>query len=278
MPPHKSLNESVIEEVCKIIAYHDGGQLTHAQITEELRKHNLADQYGSGQNKQNRLKAALLQAQRSNGCSNHVLAFIQGVVNPVRFVGRKEVYENFTSELNRVLIFDSLKIQQDGKLVFVTAAKTLDEAEDRASRLRKRLNDRAVHPDVVKCCHKELIVDNNYFHTVLEAAKSVAKKIREKTNHAEDGHELVDATLLAGRGNYPLLAINKYQTPTEQTEQKGFALLVKGIFSMFRNPAAHEPKIDRTVSEEEALEFLVLASLLHRKLDNAYCTQPNALP
>lgn len=275
MPAHKCLNENVLNEVCKILAYHDTANLTHAQIGDELKRHQIQDLVGSTENKQKRLKKALSNIQAQTGYGNSVLAFIQGVVEPVRFTNRRDVYDEFVAELNKVLIFDSLQIRSDGKLTFVDAAKTLDEAEERASRLRKRLKDRAVHADVLKCCQTELIRDNNYFHTVLEAAKSVAKKLREKSNKLEDGHELVNATLLAVPGvGYPLLAINRYQTSSEQSEQKGFASLVKGMFSMFRNPTAHDPKVDRPVTEEEALEFLVLASLLHRKLDSAYFTGP----
>ncbi len=273
MPVQKSLNENVLNELCRIFAYHETANLTHAQIGDELRKHHITDLVGSSENKQKRLKKALANIQNQTNCGNNVLAFIQGVVEPVRFTNRRDVYDDLIAELNKVLIFDSLHIRADGKLTFVDAAKTLDEAEERASRLRKRLKDRAVHADVLKCCHTELIRDNNYFHTVLEAAKSVAKKIREKANRTEDGHELVNATLLVATGaSYPLLAINRYQTTSEQSEQKGFASLVKGMFSMFRNPTAHDPKVDRPVTEEEALEFLVLASLLHRKLDGGYFT------
>lgn len=273
MAAHKSLGDNVLNEVCRILAYHETGNLTHAQIGDELRKHHIQDLVGSSENKQKRLKKALSNIQNQTNCGNNVLAFIQGVVEPVRFINKRAEYEDFISELNKVLIFDSLHIRTDGKLTIVDAAKTLDEAEERASRLMKRLKDRAVHADVLKCCQTELVRDNNYFHTVLEAAKSVAKKLREKSNRTEDGHELVNATLLVVSGaNYPLLAINRYQTSSEQSEQKGFALLVKGMFSMFRNPTAHDPKVDRPVTEEEALEFLVLASLLHRKLDGAYFT------
>ena len=38
---------------------------------------------------------------------------------------------------------------------------------------------------------------------------------------------------------------------------------------MFRNPTAHEPKIDWNVTELDALEILGIISYCHRRLDNA---------
>ncbi|WP_407642907.1 TIGR02391 family protein [Actinacidiphila yanglinensis] len=44
---------------------------------------------------------------------------------------------------------------------------------------------------------------------------------------------------------------------------------VKGLFSMFRNPAAHVPRLHRTVTDEELLELLTTLSMVHRRLDSA---------
>jgi uncharacterized protein (TIGR02391 family) len=48
-----------------------------------------------------------------------------------------------------------------------------------------------VHPDVLEFCKPELL-EENYFHAVFEATKSVAEKIRVKTGLGKDGTELVD--------------------------------------------------------------------------------------
>jgi hypothetical protein len=50
---------------------------------------------------------------------------------------------------------------------------SLPEAQRRARELRADLNSRGVHPDVLRFCREELLVDN-YFHAVMEAVKSVA--------------------------------------------------------------------------------------------------------
>jgi uncharacterized protein (TIGR02391 family) len=66
-----------------------------------------------------------------------------------------------------------------------------------------------------------------------------------------------------------MLAFNTVRTDTERNEQRGLANIMKGIFSAFRNPAAHEVKSQWHVSEDDALDLLSTLSLLHRRLDRA---------
>ncbi len=44
---------------------------------------------------------------------------------------------------------------------------------------------------------------------------------------------------------------------------------MKGLFKTFRNPAARAPKVDWATSRSDALDMLTLASMLHRRLDEA---------
>jgi uncharacterized protein (TIGR02391 family) len=142
----------------------------------------------------------------------------------------------------------------------------LDEAERRAAGLRAALTDRNVHPDVLTYCRAELVADN-YFHAVLEATKSIAAKLRRLSGLSADGSELVEAALL---GKAPLIAINRLANPSDWSEQRGFGSLVKGVFGTFRNPTAHEPRTEWEMSEEDALDLLVIASYAHRRLDRAH--------
>lgn len=66
-----------------------------------------------------------------------------------------------------------------------------------------------------------------------------------------------------------MLAINSLSTPSEESEQKGFATLVKGLFGMYRNPVAHDPRVTRTVTDDELLELLTTLSMIHRRLDGS---------
>jgi uncharacterized protein (TIGR02391 family) len=49
---------------------------------------------------------------------------------------------------------------------------------------------------------------------------------------------------------------------------------MKGLFSTFRNPAAHAPKVAWATLRSDALDILTLASMLHRRLDEADVRQP----
>ncbi|MEV5485666.1 TIGR02391 family protein [Streptomyces sioyaensis] len=40
-----------------------------------------------------------------------------------------------------------------------------------------------------------------------------------------------------------------------------------------RNPTAHEPRLHRTVTDEELLELLTTLSMVHRRLDGAHVTR-----
>src|SRR5699024_1490600 len=124
-----------------------------------------------------------------------------------------------------------------------------------------------VHPDVLQFCRSELL-ENNYFHAVFEATKSVAEKIRVKTGLLNDGAALVDEAF-AFKSAVPHLALNSLQSESEQSEQKGFANLIKGLFGTFRNTTAHAPKITWPINEQDALDVLSLVSLVHRRLDSA---------
>ncbi len=44
---------------------------------------------------------------------------------------------------------------------------------------------------------------------------------------------------------------------------------LEGLFSTFRNQAAHAPKVAWATSRSDALDMLTLASMLHRRLDKA---------
>jgi Protein of unknown function (Hypoth_ymh) len=68
----------------------------------------------------------------------------------------------------------------------------------------------------------------------------------------------------------PVLAINSLVSETEKVEPRGVANLLIGLFGTIRNPLAHNPKIEWDMSEQDALDILTMASLIHRKLDKAY--------
>lgn len=263
------LDEANLQAVCDILGATDSG-LTGSEIGRYLRECNCPDPVPQ-MTKRHRLYAALLEKQNGDRCANNVLAFVTRVMNPVRYVGRRDYFEAERGKLNSVLAFSGLTLGEDGKLRPVTTARTLTEAEAMASALRKALVERKVHGDVLRFCRAELLVDN-YFHAVFEATKSVAEKLREKTGLGSDGSQLVDEALGIGKAGCPRLAFNSLTTENERNEHSGLMNLIKGLFGAFRNTAAHAPKIHWNVTEQDALDILTTISLVHRRLDHAVRT------
>ena len=91
------------------------------------------------------------------------------------------------------------------------------------------------------------------------------QKIRDLSGIQTDGNNLIEQVFSSN----PILTINNYQTSSEKNEHTGFCNLLKGLCSMFRNPTAHEPKVDWEITEQDALDFLGIISYCHRRLDNA---------
>ena len=112
--------------------------------------------------------------------------------------------------------------------------------------------------DVLKFCRAEL-VEGNYFHAVLEAAKSVAQKIRDKTGLTSDGSALIEDAFAIGKKQYPVLAFNALSTDSERSEHNGLMNLMKGFFGTFRNPTAHAPRIAWNITEQDALDMMTVA-------------------
>lgn len=190
--------------------------------------------------------------------------FIRIALRPSLYLKNPDRFEILRENLNQALAFEGMAVLEDGKLALAAkVSTTISDAKRRASELRSSLSSRGVHPDVLAFCREELLA-NDYFHAVLEATKSLAQKLRDRTGLTGDGGTLVDRAL---SGDKPMLAINSLKTESERSEQKGFANLCKGIFGMFRNPTAHAPRVHWAMSKGDAEDLMSLLSLAHRRLD-----------
>jgi uncharacterized protein (TIGR02391 family) len=264
-----AFDEGHLEGICKVLGDTASG-LTGAEIGRLLAQISVDDSE-PGAAKWKRLFYSLANRQRTDGCGNIVVRFIYASMDPSRYTNEPLLFESRRDGLNHVLIFSGYSLEKNGKLRRKEAANTLDEAHERAGRLRSELLRRGVHGDVLAFCKAELI-QNNYFHAVFEATKSVADKIRSRTGLTGDGAALVDQAFGLGASGMPFLAMNTLQTETERDEHRGLMNLIKGMFGAFRNVTAHAPKISWTITEQDALDLLTIASLINRRLDSAVRT------
>jgi uncharacterized protein (TIGR02391 family) len=255
-----------LESICKILADTSEG-LTGTELGYLLRQCQIPD-VSPDMTKWKRLFNALVAMENEKRFGNHVVVFIAEAMNPARFTGDPLKFKSWREHLNPVLAFVGMSVGDDGKVHRATRVTNLDDALARANRLHASLLQRGVHEDVLNFCRAELLQEN-YFHAVFEAMKSIASKIRAMTGLTADGAELVTAAFSLGKTDKPLLAINPLATETDKGEQRGFVNLLVGLFGTIRNPGAHNPKIEWPMSEQDALDILTMASLIHRKIDNA---------
>ena len=208
---------------------------------------------------------ALAEWQNNNHCSNQVLIFIRAALNPIRYVKKEENFHFLRNEVNIGLSFIGITLTEKGNYREVEKATTIAEANQRADRFKKKLENAKVHQIIFDYCKPELLTEN-YFHSVFEAIKSVADRIREMTGLYADGAELVDTTFSTKN---PLVRINTLQNDNDRSEHLGLMHLIKGLFGLIRNPTAHKPKIKFNIDEEEALDLMIMISYAHKRLDKA---------
>lgn len=258
-----SLSPGQLESLCQLLGHTDDG-LTGAEIGRLLQEAAIRD-VDPAATKWKRLHGAVCASTNNASNSTRAFNFIRYAMDPARYFGKHAVFEERRTGINAILVLSGLELREDGKFGKVSAASTLKEAESRANRLRSALSARNVHADVLAACRTEL-VQQNVFHAVLEASKSVAEKLRTKTGLKSDGAQLVDEAL---GGEAPLLKINAFSTDSEKSEQRGFSNLIKGLLGVFRNPTAHAPRLVWEMKEEDALDLFTFASYAHRRIDRA---------
>ncbi len=100
---------------------------------------------------------------------------------------------------------------------------------------------------------------------VLEACKAIELRVQELLGSAKSGQALMAE---AFGGNTPRLCLNQGRSQVEIDEQEGFKLIFMGVMRGVRNPKAHA--LFYELDERRALDYLGLASLLMRRLDDAH--------
>lgn len=260
MNPIRCLNQGILERISKVIGDTETG-LSGRDIAYFLSLCNIVD-VSPGITKWQRLYNALVNVQNEEKCSNSILKFIQTVLHPTRFVDLN-IFEEKRKAVNEALSYAGYELLQNGKFRMVKTATTISEAQQRANDLLSNLKTRNAHQEVFRYCKAEL-VDRNYFHAVFEACKGLFARIRLLSHIESDGIPLIQYVF-----NHPVLIINPYETKQHKDEQKGFEAILEGLCNMFRNPEAHQPKIEWPISEQDALEILSLISYCHRRLDSA---------
>lgn len=252
-----------LEAACKILG--DTSQGLRGQEIEHLLREVGALDPSPTQTKWQRLYNAFAAMQNKYDIGNYLILFINKAMSPVRYTNEPELFRWRRDNLNVALAFAGYAVREDGKTVNTTVATTLEGARARAGHLRTLLQSRATHAEVLKYSQAELLQEN-YFHAVLEAVKGVAERIRIMSGLTSDGAELVSQAFST---KTPIIAFNTLKTDTEVSEQKGITNLLIGVFGAIRNPTAHAPRIIWAMPEQDAIDILGILSYVHRKLDSS---------
>lgn len=96
----------------------------------------------------------------------------------------------------------------------------------------------------------------NYTHAIKDAMSFVTDILRDKTGLDGDGKELVGKALGFSAGKPPKLQINKLQTETERNIQIGLQEVLRGMYSLIRNPRNHERLSDTRNSADAIILFV----------------------
>src|SRR5579864_6992825 len=204
-----------LEAISKVLADTETG-LTGSQIDHLLLNSNIPNPTPD-MTKWKRLYNAFVEFQIEHQVGNHVIVFIKRTMDPARYVEEPNVFRSRRDRLNTVLAFCGYTVGEDGQVRRADAATTIDQALERADRLHAALVQRRVHPDVLLSCKAELL-EENYFHAVFEAMKSITTKIQRLSGLTGDGCDLVHDSFGQKYGD-PLLAINPFKTETQKGEQ-----------------------------------------------------------
>lgn len=92
-----------------------------------------------------------------------------------------------------------------------------------------------------------------YSTAILEAIHLLSKILRERADVDGDGISLVGQALA---GDSPRLRINKFQTESEKSEQKGIEQILRGIYQGIRNPRSHEQFEDTKDTADAIILFI----------------------
>ena len=243
--------------------------LTHRKITEFLEFCNIPQAGGS--NKEDRLFYAFKSIQDKNDCGNNVIDFIQKTITPKRYNDNKS-FELDRAAINEKLVYEGYEINEEGQMMTCKRALTISEAKERSQKIKTKVRGLKLHPEIIKYCDEEWL-NEDYFHAMEEVAKSVFDRLRDITGMQNDGSALVTECFSLGHSRMPILALNMLETESEISEQKGFMNFCIGFYGMYRNPKAHGVRVKEDVKLEQFVEVLVVASIIHERLDHAYLTR-----
>jgi len=147
--------------------------------------------------------------------------------------------------------------------------RVLDNSVQRLKTLVRRLlpasmrSELLLHPKVVNASER-LLQDGHFAPAIFEAFKALEEYVKEKSEVRDEIGKKLMAKVFSE--DSPILQVKPSKPNTLEEEQEGFKFIFMGTMLAIRNPKAHYA-IEQS-DREKALEYLALASLLFRVVDD----------
>lgn len=125
----------------------------------------------------------------------------------------------------------------------------------------RRLTFENLHPEIQEAAGA-LFADGQYEAAVSEAFKSLEVRVRTLTGVHKPGAALMAEVFKA---DAPKIDVAVHDGQSGKDEREGFLHIFRGSMIGIRNPKAHE--LFAEGDPQQALEYLGMASLLHRRID-----------
>jgi uncharacterized protein (TIGR02391 family) len=126
----------------------------------------------------------------------------------------------------------------------------------------RRVDITGMHP-AISAASGALFTDQHYSRAVFAAFQAVEHRVQQDSGLQESGVPLMNHAF----GSNPKIDIARHSGRNADDERMGFRFLFSGAMQAIRNPRGHG--VDLPDTAEEALEYLALASLFMRRLDQA---------
>lgn len=271
----KSIDNTCVEAISRIL----GELTTGPKITKIFSKNKWIDHDTEANEriistKWRRINESMIFELNKSKDTKPFFKMIEEIMNPVLFKDNEEAWVQGLKDINFTLRFYGYELNDAGKVVSAKATHTFSEAVQRSKHLIEKLEGHKIHKNIIKFCEPELL-NENFFHAILEAGKSVLDRIRSLTLSSKDGNTLINE---AFNLKNPAVIINgnRLSTDDEKSQYNGLKSLLNTICYIYRNPTAHSPKLYNHKSENDAITAFILISLAHEQLDQ--CSGIKHLP
>ena len=173
----------------------------------------------------------------------------------------RHVHFGMDCDYRDILENDLLALEKRAEAHLLNAAEDVDEQ-------RQLGFENLLHPIIVEHAY-QLFRNSHLRESVLNAVTAVFDFIRTRTGSEEDGDRLIGQVMSPTDAK---LILSELTSESGQNDQKGFMQIYKGVYQGIRNPKAHSLTHDLT--EQKAAQYLVFASLLARRVEEARANPP----